>query len=155
MSKLGLRDGRTATTSTELKGRESVGHEPEGRPERVSRMNQMKLTFPKYKRNEKEFFYKVATDETGNLDAYEADYYEFCVDENGQRVCVKDKGITHYLMQLPMKYRLEDMRLSDERVRGTIAAQQQLKDRGDYLPEGRKSVMTLDRDDPLDPNALT
>ncbi len=150
------RDSRTANTSTGLVSAESIGHQNEARPERVSRMNQLKLTFPKYKRNEKEYFYKVAIDDTGVLDAYEADYYEFCHMPDGSRVCIKDKGFTHYLMRLPMKYRLEDLRLADERVSGTIKDVQAISNKeGFYLPDGKKSAMTLDRSDPLDPDAFS
>jgi len=149
------RDSRVANTSAGLMSADVAAHQNEARPERVSRMNQLKLSFPKYKRNEKEFFYKVATDDTGNLDAYESDYYEFCHMPDGSKVCIKDKGQTHYLMRLPMKYRLEDLRLADERISGTIKDVQAIGSKeGFYLPDGKKSAMTLDRSDPLDPDAF-
>lgn len=96
-----------------------------------------------------------AIDRPGELEAMEAAWWEYVLDENGVRItrpAGSDKGgrpLTHYLMKLPSKLRdedrEEDRRLREERMKATLQI-----DRGgpapDYIPQGHTQVQELEHD---------
>jgi len=132
------------TTRTIKEGtRTDDAHTPANRPERKAFSLGTSLTVPswvteKYGYNGENYFFYFFVDK--NIEAAIAAYYEFVVDEQGNKVMhpAKHGDAKMTLMVLPMKYRQEDVRLKREKNRAIMAEGAPLKNlegSQEYKPE--------------------
>ena len=121
-----------ANTTIKEGTRTDDAHTPANRPERKAFSLGTSLTIPswvteKYGRNGERYFFYFFIDK--NIEQAIAAYYEFVEDEQGNKVKhpAKDGDAKMTLMVLPMKYRLEDVRLKREKNRAIMAEGAPLK----------------------------
>lgn len=98
------------------------------------------------------YHYRWMSAADGRLEQAQGAWYEFVLDENGDKKKRTKGASTLYLMRLPMKFHLEDQKLKEHRIIDTLNKEQVLQD-GEYLPDDRKSVLQKDNaaSDDFDP----
>lgn len=119
------------------------------RPKRIPMRGGSNLGTGGYKLDEKNYYYHWFNEhpsKPGRVQSAEAAYYEFCRDEQGEKISRGTGGGTIYLMRLPMEYRMEDLALKKIRVERTMQEEAKLAP-DEYAPtehyrEGGDSAIT-------------
>lgn len=138
---------KKANSKTENNSRATEAKKPANRPARVAMVAGAKLTIPSDFQNDDKNHYRWFADDAGRINQAEAAYYEKVADEKGN-VIMRKGPVDMYLMRLPMKYRIEDLELKKQAVKGKMIEEQKLGD-GEYVPEGRKHAIQKEDIDPL------
>lgn len=117
----------------------------ERRSPRVSLSGGGKLAIPDDMKEEG-YFYYWAIDKPGELDRFEAAWYEFVTDKYGKKITrPAGRGDTHYLMRIAQELYDKDMAEQQARVNEGLKKSAQVDSKeGQYLPEGREGVLERD-----------
>ncbi|MBE16548.1 MAG: hypothetical protein Unbinned6354contig1000_19 [Prokaryotic dsDNA virus sp.] len=98
------------------------------------------------------YHYRWMSAADGRLEQAQGAWYEFVLDEAGNKKKRTKGASTLYLMRLPMEFHQEDQKLKERRIIDTLNKEQVLED-GEYLPDDRRSVLQKDNaaSDDFDP----
>ena len=129
--------------------REEKAHSPK-RPPRVPLNTKQKLSIGSYILDEENYAYYWFSDRDSRLADAEAAYWEYCEDENGNRISRKHKERTNYLMRIDIEYWLEDQELKKERRRAITTEQAKV---GNGLFTDNPNGLALQKDGSFDPLA--
>jgi len=86
-----------------------------------------------------------ALDLDGQLEQMQAAWWDFVLDENGQKITKPaGKGNTHYLMEIEKQYYDDDMTKQQDMVTDAL---RKTTERGsdEYVPMGKEDVLTRDK----------
>jgi hypothetical protein len=116
-------------------------HKMEGRAPRVSMSAGGKLDVPDSLKIAG-FQYYWAVDRPGDLERFEAAWWEFVTDKkDGRKITTPaGNGETHYLMRIPQQYYDEDIQKQQDRVNDNLVESARLKE-GEYVPKDRQGVL--------------
>jgi hypothetical protein len=114
-----------------------------GRRARVPMHAQMKLGFPTSVERKGDMHYCWAMDDgKGNLEKYEAAYYEFALNSAGGRESRQSgNGQLLYLMQIEEEYYQEDYAKEQEACIDTLSNKAALG-ANEYVPQGHSAVLS-------------
>jgi hypothetical protein len=102
-----------------------------------------KLTVPDNLKEEG-YQYYWAVDRPGDLEKFQAAWWEFALDHRGEKITTPaGKGETHYLMRIPQKYYDEDISNQQARVNDAMIESARVKE-SEYVPKDREGVLTRD-----------
>ena len=127
------------------KSREEVARDP-GRPPRIPMHQSQSCNFPKHLMEEG-FYYRDALDKPGRINKLLQAGYDFALDDQGNKFSYPAGSLFMYTMKLPIDYRNEDLKQKSEaaaEVRRTQDKKASALGEGEYIPDGRKSVLTTD-----------
>ena len=151
-SKSGLTGQQAKSSNLQLRMDKVAKAHSAGRPPRVALSTQFRLSFPEAVDRDVWYYY-VFSDHDGNIQSAEGAHYAHVKDSAGNNITRQRGPYKQFLMKLPMKYRLEDLKLKDKKILGSIVKEQQDMEPGEYLPDGRHHVIQKDEYDPTNPLA--
>lgn len=151
-SKAGLTGQQAKSGNLQLRMDKVAKAHSANRPARVALSTQFRLSFPEAVDRDV-WYYRVFSDRQGHIQSAKAAYYDHVTDSAGNNITRQGGPHKQYLMKIPMKYRLEDLKLKDSKILGTIVKEQQDIAPDEYLPDGRQHVIEKDDYDPTNPLA--
>ena len=123
--------------------REEKAHAPDKRPERIKFGAGSKFTVPPQYKKEGYFQYWFI-DRPGEIEQAKAAWYEFVLDEKGNKITVPDKSDRlHYLMEIDQATHDKDIAEQQADVTQTTKNAIEIKE-GEYSPTGKNTAATME-----------